>query len=1058
MLLASGSGAAGLIYQVVWMRRLVLVYGSTTLATSTVLVTFLGGLAIGAWCWGKVADRHPGWGVGLFGVVEAGIGVYGLASGWVMAGVEALYVWLYPVVAVEGGPGVLVGAQLLLSGLMIIPAAVLMGGTVPLLARGVVRGGEEGAGAKVVEGVGVLYGWNTVGAAIGAALATYGLLPGVGLGGAVRLAAVGNLVVGAGALLVDAWGRRGRGAGRPELRRAAGADEGGLEPSPVAAYVVLQGMGLSGFAAMGYEVVWARLLALVMGSSVYAFGTLVVVVLVGLGIGSALYGRLRVAGGGHLVAFGVLELLIAVSASLSLIVVPALPEIVVRLHPLVRDAFALQAAEHVTIAASIAFLPALLLGATFPAVVGSLGGTLGRVGRTIGRAYGANTVGTVVGAYLAGFVLIPAVGLRATIVLGVVANLVAGLSVLLVARTARAVGRAAAVLAAAAVALALVVSPGWRREALVAGGALAAPHQGSVARLRAETAARRLLFYQDGVSATLSVEQAGGYRVFRVNGRTNASTLPADMLVQVLPAHLPMLWHPNPRRVFIVGLGSGITTGAIARYPVEHIDVAELEPAGPRAARFFEAENHSVLSDRRVRVLGTDARARLLAIQDRYDVIISIPSHLWVAGTAILYTREFYETARTRLAPGGIFVQWVQKAGLAPQSFRLVATTFQRSFRHTTVWSAGPTHALLLGSQAPQRWDLSRLRDRIAQTPGVSEDLRAVGIWHPLALFGAFVLGEDDVGRLVAGVGRVQTDDWPVIEFAAPRSVFDDTAPVISAGLDGMRRTPLPPIDGFDAPRDLDARATYLLGFAYAWLSRSSLAITTMEAAVRAAPAVAAYRVGLANQYLRAGRRRDALTSYQAAVANDPRQSEALLALGTMHNEDGDADAALEYYRRAVDAAPNLAEPRMALAGALLDRGQASTAVPHLERALAQSPGDTAVIERLGRALIASGRAQAALTHLAPAVTKHPNDAPLHRALGDAWQAAGRPDLAVEAFFRAATLAPDAPTLAALGRALLRAGRAREAVEAARRALALDPFSPAALDLLDQAHALQRSP
>ncbi|MGQ0550662.1 MAG: fused MFS/spermidine synthase [Armatimonadota bacterium] len=1019
--MATASGAAALIYQVVWMRRLVLVFGSTTLATSTALVAFLGGLAIGAWLWGRVADRHAPWSVGVFGLVEAATGAYGLLSMVLLTGIQAVYVRLSPVL--EGASGAAVGAQVFLSAAVIMPAAILMGGTVPLLVREVGRGHESPS-----RPTGALYGWNTVGAAAGAALATYGLLPTIGLRGAVILAAVVNLSIGAAALLLDASDRRrsGRTPHRDHTVGRSGGVASESEADPARLLLVLQALGCSGLAAMAYEVAWARVLGLMMGSSVYAFGALVVVLLAGLGIGSALYGRWRRDPDGHVTAFGIIELLIAITAVLSVIIVPTLPELVVRLHPLVRDSFSLQILEHLGIAGALAFVPALLFGATFPAVVGSLGGSE-RLGRTIGRVYGANTVGTVLGAYLVGFVLIPSVGLRATIIVGVMANLLAAVIGLGLARSVRAgsvsrVRRVALPLAVSAVVIALVVTPAWRRESLVAGGALAAAHQGSVAGLRAEAAARRLLFYQDGVSATLSVEQAGAHRVLRINGRTNASTLPADMLVQVLPGHVPMLWHRAPRRVFIVGLGSGITAGAVARHPVDVLDIAELEPSGPRAARLFDLENRRVLSDRRVRVFPVDARARLQATPDRYDVIISIPSHLWVAGTAVLYTREFYQTARARLDTDGMFVQWVQKAGLAPQSFRLIVATFQRSFPHTSVWSAGPTHALLLGSPSAQRWDLERVQSRMSAIPGVADDLRAIGIWHPLALFAAFVLGEEDTGRFTMGVGRTLSDDWPVIEFSAPRTIFDDTAPAISAALEAVRRGLLPPMDGFDAQRRIDARASYLLGFGYASLGRAALAIDAMEAAVRASPDVAAHHVGLANQYLRAGRRREALASYQAAVRVDPRQSEALLALGAMQAEDGAGDAALDYYRRAVDAAPDFVEARVALAKALLGRGETS----------------------------------AALAHLIPAASRHPRHAPLHRVLADAWLASDRPDLAAEALVRAATLAPDAATYAVLAGALLRAGRAGDALDAARRALALDPFLPAALDVAERARAALR--
>ncbi|MGH2375452.1 MAG: hypothetical protein ACRDIC_18515, partial [bacterium] len=254
MLLAMAltSGAAALIYQVVWMRRLVLVFGSTTLATSTVLVTFLGGLAIGAWVWGKVADRHVPSSVGIFGLVEAATGAYGLASGLLFRGIDAIYVRLSP--ALEGAPGLGVAAQVLASAVVIVPAAVLMGGTVPLLVRGVASGR-----AGPSQPTGALYGWNTVGAAGGAALATYGLLPAIGLQGAVVMAAVLNLLIGAAALLLDASDRR-RSDNMP-VRGRVPADAGepavGGEADPARRLLVLQALAASGLAAMAYEVAWS---------------------------------------------------------------------------------------------------------------------------------------------------------------------------------------------------------------------------------------------------------------------------------------------------------------------------------------------------------------------------------------------------------------------------------------------------------------------------------------------------------------------------------------------------------------------------------------------------------------------------------------------------------------------------------------------------------------------------------------------------------------------------------------------------------------------------------
>ena len=323
-MLAAASGVAALIYQVVWMRRLALVFGSTTLATSTVLAAFLGGLAIGAVLWGRVADRRPSAGLAIFGLVEAAVGVYALLSPLAFRGVDAVYLALYPVLA--GRQALFVTLQFALCALVIVPPAALMGGSLPLLARRMIMLAEG-----VTRGVGALYGWNTIGAAVGAGMAAYGALPALGLTGAVTLAAVINLLIAACALLIDARLRRpqpesagaGSHAGERPLPGPVGGDT--MPGADAARLLVLQGFALSGFAAIAYEVAWARLMALVMGSSVYAFGALVVVVLLGLGAGSWIYGRIRWSPQSHLAAFGAIEMLIGATVAVSLVLSPQLP-------------------------------------------------------------------------------------------------------------------------------------------------------------------------------------------------------------------------------------------------------------------------------------------------------------------------------------------------------------------------------------------------------------------------------------------------------------------------------------------------------------------------------------------------------------------------------------------------------------------------------------------------------------------------------------------------------------------------------------------------------------
>ncbi|MGQ0568910.1 MAG: fused MFS/spermidine synthase [Armatimonadota bacterium] len=895
------SGVASLTYQVVWMRRLALVFGSTTLATSTVLVAFLGGLAIGAAVLGRVADGRPVWTLGIFGLVEAATGVYALASPWIFRALEALYLAAYPPLAAR--QPLFIAVQFILSSLVIVPPAILMGGSVPLLARRLI--GRSGESAR---GVGALYGWNTVGAALGAGLAAYGLLPALGMVGAVRLAAAGNLLIGAAALLLDARARAGAREARTSTPRDSGdaIDEAaaGFVFDPATILIVLQGFALSGFAVIAYEVAWTRLLALVMGSSVYAYGALVVVVLLGLGLGSALYSRLRLRPDAHLTAFGFIELLIGASAAASLLIAPHLPFLFMRLFPVFKDAFAWQIGAQIGLAMLMAFVPALLSGATFPAVIGCLGGALARLGRTIGTAYAANTAGTVLGAFLAGFVLIPAVGLRATIITGVAANLLAGVSVLL--RAGQPWGRRLPLLTPAAAALVIVLAlPPWPREVFAAGVGFFAPRYATLDGLAKTIEEFRLLYYRDGINTTISVDEVDGGLVYRSNGKTDASTFPSDMANQLLLGHIPLLLHEAPRDVFILGLGTGVTAAAVAQYPVRRIDIVELEPAAVEAARFFDRQNRSILNDPRVRLLLADGRNRLRAASDRYDVVISDPSDLWVAGIGSLFTIEFYEAARARLRAGGLMVQWIHTHSVAPADLALLVATFRAAFPQTEIWTSGIGDLILLGAVDRVGWDYARLVNRIEQALGVREDLQSIGIWHPAALFAGYVLGEDRLAGLVESVRRLHVDDRPVLEFSTPRSLYADTTAQIEVLLSRLRGRPFPTVTGFDPARDLDADGTYLLGFAYASLGQPRRGIPHMERSTRMAPDRPAFFIGLANQYREVGRPRDAEDAYGRALALDPNNVEALTALGEVLLEAGRADRALRYAERALRLAPS---------------------------------------------------------------------------------------------------------------------------------------------------------
>lgn len=923
--MAAAFGAASLIYQEVGTRYLALIFGNTTLSTSAALVAFLGGVAIGSWTCGRVADWRPQFTLVVFAALQIATGFYGFASLRIFGGVQSLYVAAYPSLADHAF--LFASLHLLLSAVAILLPAMLMGGCLPLLGRW-----TTSDDARIANSAGAVYGWTMLGAAAGVAVATYRWLPALGLSSTITVAAVVNVVLGALAFGMAIVARKRTESPAaplsPESLKNAGASKlsaaTDVVPDPGIGSLVLIGFAVSSFATITVEIGWARLLAMIMGSSVYAYSTLVVVVLAGQGIGSILYGHKQRDAEGHGRRFALLEFVIAFSAAISLIVLPRIPVLFLRFFPLFRDEFGRRIAVQFIAAALVALLPSLLFGATFPAVVGSLGNAEDRSGRMIGAAFAANAIGVIAGACLTVSVLMPTVGVHVTMVIAVLMTLCAGFAVWW---DLREPGRAGHVpgfpdlptLAPAAAALLIVLGtlPAWPREVFAAGIGFFAPRYEDQA-IGDVTGEMHLLYYRDGASATISVDEAGQTLFYRSNGKTEASTDPVDMPNQLLLGHLPMLLHPAPRDVFLFGLGTGMTVAAVARYPVQQIDIVEPEPAVVPAARFFDSYTGKVLDDPRVHLIFGDGRNRLRGMPKQYDVVISDISDIWVTGAGSSATIEYYRAVAQRLRPGGIFAQQIDTHALVPDDLELLTATFHAVFPHMQVWTSSPSNLILLGSRDSVAWDYTRLAQHFAKTKGVAEDLRSAGIWQPYALFGAHILGESESNALARDTGALQTDDRPTLEFRTPRFLYAEATAMIADALNYYARPEPPEITGFDPDHDLDADGTYLLGFAYGSLGRSDQAITYMKRSTTMAPNRAMFFVGLGNEYRAAGLVQDADTALERAVKLDLNNLEALVSLGEIRFDEGQLEWTRVLADRALRLAPQDARVH-ALIGKLMD-------------------------------------------------------------------------------------------------------------------------------------------
>jgi spermidine synthase len=821
------SGATSLVYEVIWLRQLILIFGSTQFATSTVLSTFMGGLALGAFAAGRWLGRSLASPLRIYGVLEIGIGLYALVVPFLFAGLTPLYRAAWQAGASES---FLVLSLAKFAGIaaVLLPPTVLMGASLPVLARQVADDPDR-IGGKV----GLLYAINTFGAVLGVFIAGFVAIPGIGVQRTLWITAAANGLLGLCAILLA-----GRFAPVTVSTTAASPTATSTRPAPARIRLALFVFGISGFGALVLEVAWTRVLALVTGSSVYAFALMLLAFLIGLALGSAFFARVlrrrpqtdpaRLLAG-LLVTAGLL-------AYVTAFLFQALPRLYAEIY------FAYQPGPNAWFAAQLFFgllvmFPATFaLGGIFPAMLQLHARSLDKVASSVGTVYAANTVGTIIGAAMAGFVLIPKLGALNTVIAIAALELALGLVVALAIIPRDRRGRAAlAGCAAVGVLLVVAVRPGWNVGLMNSGVYMNLfdidPEQGwdHFSQLFAEEN-NVVRYAAEGITASVFVADQPRFdnRYLSVNGKIEASTN-ADLETQLMCAHLPLLLHDSPRDVLVIGLASGITVGAVAAHPVEAIRVVEIEKAMVPAARLFEEHNNSVLDDPRVELSINDARNELEFADRTYDVIISEPSNPWMTVASNLFTEDFFRMARTRVRPGGIFSQWIQNYYLPAEDLRSIVAAFRASFRYTLLFETyDGVDLLMMGSQEPLRIDLEALGLRMSELQ-VRMDLGRVAMREPLDLLLLYRLGTAEIDRLIEGAPR-NTDDNARVEFSAPKTLGVYT---LDENLAMLRRFTADPLERLEPPvEDPEKLDGYRLKMAGRWYARGDLDLAT-EAAKR---------------------------------------------------------------------------------------------------------------------------------------------------------------------------------------------------------------------------------
>jgi len=782
------SGAFALVYEVSWVRAMSLQFGSTTLAVSTVVTIFMGGLALGAWIAGKMADRFSD-PLARYGLIEIVLALYALLT-------PVLFRLVFPIFD-QVGPNVsssLWGTSLLrflIAAVLLLPPTILMGATLPVLSRfHVLRHGEGARGA------GLLYGINTVGAVAGTLTVSFLLLPTIGLLRAVIFTGIGNLALGITAFIVGKRVARDRElpATKPLPAEAAEAVEGADAAEAANADIeypagtdraVLLAVAFTGFAALVCQVAWTRVMALVLGASIYAFAVVLSTLLAGLGAGAVVTAAvLRAAPSRARVVFYGLALSSAVALGLTSALFQHLPEMFRSLYwswNLEAHSGAVLPVQFL-LAGAVMLLPAVLMGGLFPAALRVFVRDPRQTGRKVGNLYAGNTLGTILGAFAAGFVLIPLVGVRGSLLIAAAAQcLGAVLMVHSPGKRERAVKLPVAGIAVAL--LVLLLTPPWHRQLMTSAmyryaNAYTEPGgEGLESTLAKE---EQLLFYRDGLTATVTVTRdlASTQRSLYIttNGKIDGSSH-SDMPTQRLLAHVPVLFHPAPRDVCVIGMGTGTTAGSATLHPeVSRVAVVEIESAMVEGARLFRDHNQDLHSNEKVDIHVTDGRLFLRLRPESFDVITSEPSNPWLAGASDLFTVEFFELGARALREGGIFCQWVQIYGMSPENLKTIVRTFASVFPNSLLLSTIPdTDLLLVGFKGPLMLDISLAQERLQQSlirDDLSDERVGINTFHDLAA--RFRMGPSDI-RSFVGQGPLHTDDLPLIAYRAPRDMYTDT-------------------------------------------------------------------------------------------------------------------------------------------------------------------------------------------------------------------------------------------------------------------------------------------
>ena len=983
------SGIAGLVYEVLWVRLFANVIGSAPLAVASVLTVFMAGLALGSYIASRKVDRIKARGdlLRLYGLLECGIAAYGLLMPLLIHYIEPLYILLYGHLFTNFWLYNL--CSFLVCCVLLLPPVLMMGATLPLLSRFFVIQLDN-----LGQRVGILYGVNTIGAAVGVLMAGFLMIEQLGMWGTILCVASINLAVGLFCILFGKTKIQDQANQVGNIRKSA--PQAQSTPAEIQSasdvHLALAIFFLSGFCAMAYQVIWTRLLGLLIAPTTYSFSLVVGTFIIGLSLGNVLFGRMadRVRSLLPLLAFTQIA-----AAGFALAASQFFGDsqfFFAKLLYTLQGSFGKVMFVQFLVIFFILFWPTLFLGATFPIVNKMYATTLSRLGRSIGRAYAVNTLGAVLGSFAAGFILIPFLGKESS--LSTLVGVQAALSFIALGISLK--GRSPRtrywvvywLLSIAGVGL-VYQYPSWNRDLLSFGryqipadltqhfrrhGWLASLWQGKKILDRHQQG-REVVFYGDGIGGFTTVEKhvdsMGTTRYTLMNSGKPDATSHDDAATQALLAHIPLLFHPSPTNVMILGLGSGMTAGEVLHYPVSRVDVLEINDQVIKAARFFDDWNNQFSEDPRVRLIVQDGRNHLLLSRMQYDVVISEPSNPWMAGMASLYTKESFETIKQRLNDNGIFIQWVNAGRMNWQTLAMIGKTFSTVFPNSVLMASpiGGADFFFVGIKGEHPLGVS-IADQHLSFAHKSTVMRLSDASVLLHL-----IVTDRVSEMFAD-GMIHSDNQPHLEFAAPRHLYT-AGKGLDAELKKRSRISSELASIISTSRDLD------MALNMAELSTSLFAQNFPSIDLTAATPAQTMRyhdlVGefctkrIVDDYMMFfdDRSREICAAVQVAyierhLSQVPGDGNAWSDMGVIYAKQGDFDKAEQSLARSIDIAEAHEKPtaHFKMGVLMVMRSNYTNARDQFEKALSLDPYHENALLYLAKLNLASGEKTAAIKKL----------------------------------------------------------------------------------------------